>query len=100
MQMPKAPSWDFIRKAAAAMTDRGNEINGICLRGKAGWGEGGAFITAMSNSFGARWFDMEWNAQFDTKPWKDTLEYLKIALAEKNLAWRAHQAQQPSTLVV
>ena len=55
------------REAAAAMTDRDNEINGICLRGKAGWGEGGAFITAMSNSFGARWFDEDWNAQFDTE---------------------------------
>ncbi|MEL7469313.1 MAG: sugar ABC transporter substrate-binding protein [Pseudomonadota bacterium] len=75
MEMPEAPTWDFIRKAAAAMTDRDNEINGICLRGKAGWGEGGAFITAMSNSFGARWFDEDWNAQFDTKPWKDTLEF-------------------------
>ena len=75
MEMPDAPTWDFVRKAAAAMTDRDNEINGICLRGKAGWGEGGAFITAMSNSFGARWFDMDWNAQFDTKPWKDTLEF-------------------------
>jgi sorbitol/mannitol transport system substrate-binding protein len=75
MEMPEAPTWDFIRKAAAAMTDRDNDINGICLRGKAGWGEGGAFITAMSNSFGARWFDMDWNAQFDTKPWKDTLEF-------------------------
>ena len=75
MDMPDAPTWDFVRKAAAAMTDRDNEINGICLRGKAGWGEGGAFITAMSNSFGARWFDMDWNAQFDTKPWKDTLEF-------------------------
>ena len=57
MEMPDAPTWEFIREAAAAMTDRDNEINGICLRGKAGWGEGGAFITAMSNSFGARWFD-------------------------------------------
>ena len=57
------------------MGDRDNDINGICLRGKAGWGEGGAFITAMSNSFGARWFDMDWNAQFDTQPWKDTLEF-------------------------
>ena len=75
MQMPEAPTWEFIRKAAAAMTDRDNEINGICLRGKAGWGEGGAFITAMSNSFGARWFDEEWNAQFDTKPWADTLNF-------------------------
>ncbi|MEM6562866.1 MAG: sugar ABC transporter substrate-binding protein, partial [Pseudomonadota bacterium] len=75
MEMPDAPTWQFIRQAAAAMTDRDNEINGICLRGKAGWGEGGAFITAMSNSFGARWFDMDWNAQFDTQPWKDTLEF-------------------------
>ncbi|WP_120502722.1 ABC transporter substrate-binding protein [Sulfitobacter mediterraneus] len=77
MEMPKAPTWEFIAKAAAAMTDRDNEINGICLRGKAGWGEGGAFITAMSNSFGARWFDMDWNAQFDTQPWADTLNFFK-----------------------
>jgi hypothetical protein len=46
--MPDAPTWDFIREAAAAMTDRDNEINGICLRGKAGWGEGGAFITVTA----------------------------------------------------
>ncbi len=75
MEMPEAPTWQFIREAAAAMTDRDNDINGICLRGKAGWGEGGAFITAMSNSFGARWFDMDWNALFDTKPWADTLNF-------------------------
>ena len=75
LEMPSAPTWQFIREAAAAMTDRDADINGICLRGKAGWGEGGAFITAMSNSFGARWFDMEWNAQFDTDPWKNTLEF-------------------------
>ena len=75
LEMPEAPTWEFIREAAAAMTDRDADINGICLRGKAGWGEGGAFITAMSNSFGARWFDEDWNAQFDTQPWKDTLEF-------------------------
>jgi sorbitol/mannitol transport system substrate-binding protein len=77
LEMPDAPTWDFIKEAAAAMTDRDNEINGICLRGKAGWGEGGAFITAMSNSFGARWFDMDWNAQFDTEQWANTLNFYK-----------------------
>ncbi len=77
MEMPQAPTWDFIRDAAAAMTDRDNEINGICLRGKAGWGEGGAFITAMSNSFGARWFDEDWNAQFDTEAWANTVNFYK-----------------------
>ncbi|MGC1504220.1 MAG: sugar ABC transporter substrate-binding protein [Sulfitobacter sp.] len=77
LEMPKAPTWEFIAKAAAAMTDRDNEINGICLRGKAGWGEGGAFITAMSNSFGARWFDMDWNPQFDTEEWANTVNFFK-----------------------
>ncbi|MFK7856339.1 MAG: sugar ABC transporter substrate-binding protein [Granulosicoccus sp.] len=75
MEMPDAPTWSFIADAAKAMTDRDNEINGICLRGKAGWGEGGAFITAMSNSFGARWFDEDWNAQFDTPEWAATLNF-------------------------
>ncbi|PHR17980.1 MAG: sugar ABC transporter substrate-binding protein [Hoeflea sp.] len=75
LTMPEAPTWDFIKEAAIAMTDRDNEINGICLRGKAGWGEGGAFITAMSNSFGARWFDENWKPQFDTQPWADTLNF-------------------------
>jgi sorbitol/mannitol transport system substrate-binding protein len=77
LEMPNAPTWEFIREAAAAMTDRDNDINGICLRGKAGWGEGGAFITAMSNSFGARWFDEDWNAQFDTEAWANTLNFYK-----------------------
>ena len=75
LELPAAPSWNFIAKAARAKTDRDNDINGICLRGKAGWGEGGAFITAMSNSFGARWFDEDWNAQFDTREWSDTLNF-------------------------
>ncbi|WP_298917841.1 sugar ABC transporter substrate-binding protein [uncultured Roseobacter sp.] len=75
MEMPKAPTWDFIREAAAAMTDRDNEINGICLRGKAGWGEGGAFITVTANSFGARWFDEDWNAQFDQPEWANALKF-------------------------
>ena len=86
LEMPEAPTWAFIREAAAAMTDRANEINGICLRGKAGWGEGGAFITAMSNSFGARWFDMDWNAQFDTQPWRDTLEFFSGMMNESGPA--------------
>ena len=86
LDMPKDPTWTFIREAAAAMTDRDNEINGICLRGKAGWGEGGAFITAMSNSFGARWFDMDWNAQFDTEAWANTLNFFKGMMDESGPA--------------
>jgi sorbitol/mannitol transport system substrate-binding protein len=79
LTMPDAPTWDFIIDAANKMTDRANGVNGICLRGKAGWGENMAFITAMSNSFGARWFDESWKPQFDSAEWKDTLNtYLKV----------------------
>jgi len=61
------------------MTDKDNEIYGICLRGKAGWGENMAFLTAMSNSYGAKWFDMDWKPQFDGAAWKATLtDYLDM----------------------
>jgi len=75
LTMPDAPTWDFIRQAADKMTDRANGINGICLRGKAGWGENMAFLTAMSNSFGARWFNEKWQPQFDQPEWKNTLQF-------------------------
>ncbi|MBD1549248.1 sugar ABC transporter substrate-binding protein [Labrenzia aggregata] len=79
LEMPDAPTWDFIKQAAAAMTDKNNEVYGICLRGKAGWGENMAFLTAMSNSYGARWFDMDWKPQFDSEAWKATLtDYLDL----------------------
>jgi sorbitol/mannitol transport system substrate-binding protein len=79
LTMPEAPTWEFIGQAARAMTDRANDINGICLRGKAGWGENMAFLTAMSNSFGARWFDENWTPQFNTPEWKNTLDtYLSL----------------------
>ncbi|TPP09395.1 ABC transporter substrate-binding protein [Rhizobium glycinendophyticum] len=75
LTMPDAPTWDFVADAARKMTDRATGVNGICLRGKAGWGENMAFLTAMSNSFGARWFDENWKPQFDQPEWKNTLDF-------------------------
>lgn len=75
LTMPDSPTWDFIAEAAKKITDKPNEVYGICLRGKAGWGENMAFLTAMSNSFGARWFDESWKPQFDQPEWKDTLSF-------------------------
>ncbi len=75
LEMPDAPSWDFIREAALAMTDKENEIYGVCLRGKAGWGENMAFLTAMSNAFGARFVDEDWRPQYDSEAWSNTLNF-------------------------
>ncbi|TBW36617.1 sugar ABC transporter substrate-binding protein [Siculibacillus lacustris] len=75
IKMPDAPTWTFVADAARKLTDKSKEIYGICLRGKAGWGENMAFLTATANSFGARWFDEKWAPQFDQPEWKKTLEF-------------------------
>jgi polyol transport system substrate-binding protein len=73
LKMPDSPTWDFVIDAAKKLTDKNAGVYGICLRGKAGWGENMAFLTAMSNSYGARWFDEKWEPQFNTPEWKKTL---------------------------
>ena len=79
LKFTDTPNWDFVMDAAKKMTDRSAGINGICLRGKAGWGENMAFLDSMANSYGARWFDEKWNPQFDTPEWKAVLtDYLTI----------------------
>ena len=83
MKMPDAPTWTEIKAIADKITNKEKEIYGVCLRGKAGWGENAAFITAMSNSFGARWFDENWKPQFDQPEWKATLDfYLDLMKAD------------------
>ena len=73
LEMPEEPTWDFIKEAASALTDREQGIAGICLRGKAGWGENMALVTSMANSFGAKWFDMDWQPQLDSEAWNNAL---------------------------
>jgi len=79
LQMPERPNWDFIKQAAAKITDKSNEVYGICLRGKPGWGENMAFLTTMANSFGGRFFDEHWKPEFNGPEWKKTLDvYLEL----------------------
>jgi sorbitol/mannitol transport system substrate-binding protein len=75
IDMPDAPTWDFIADAARQLTDKEAEQYGICLRGKAGWGENMAFITTVANSFGARWFDEDWTPQADSPEWLEAVTF-------------------------
>ncbi|MFK0166919.1 ABC transporter substrate-binding protein [Rhizobium sp. NPDC090279] len=79
LKMPEKPDWDFVASAARKLTDRSADISGICLRGKAGWGENMAIINSLANSFGVKWFDEKYKSQFGTKGWHDVLEfYVKL----------------------
>jgi len=83
MTLPDKPTWDWVKQFADKVTDKATGLNGVCLRGKAGWGENMAFITALANTFGARWFDEKWVPQFDSPEWKAALSfYLDIMKAD------------------
>ncbi|NEI74900.1 extracellular solute-binding protein [Rhizobium lusitanum] len=75
LTMPENPTWEFIKEAADKITDKNEGVYGICLRGKAGWGENMAFVTALANSWGGQWFDMKWRPQFDGQKWKEAAEF-------------------------
>ena len=75
LEMPESPTWEFIGEAARKIKADNPDVNGICLRGKAGWGENMAFITALVNSYGGRWFDENWQPQFDQPEWKEAFQF-------------------------
>lgn len=69
--MPDQPTWEQIGQFAEKITDKDKEIYGVCLRGKPGWGENMGQIGPVVNSYGGRWFDMEWTPQLNTAAWKE-----------------------------
>ena len=75
LTMPEHPTWTQIGEFAKKLTNKDKEQYGICLRGKAGWGENMALITTVANSFGARWFDEKWQPEFTGPEWKNALNF-------------------------
>lgn len=75
MTMTDNPTWGHIQDIAAAIHNPDKGVYGICLRGKPGWGDNMAFLTAMANSFGARWFDENWKPQLDSAAWAHAVSF-------------------------
>ncbi|BCG95496.1 ABC transporter substrate-binding protein [Mesorhizobium sp. 131-2-1] len=73
LKMPEAPTYDQITEFAAKLTDKSKEQYGLCLRGKPGWGENMAFVGTLVNTFGGRWFDMDWKPQINSDAWKKAI---------------------------
>ncbi|WP_460064719.1 ABC transporter substrate-binding protein [Pseudomonas sp. S2_H08] len=75
LTMPERPTWEEIAGFAEKLTKKDKEQYGICLRGKAGWGENMALITTVANAYGARWFDEQWKPEFSGPEWKNALNF-------------------------
>ncbi|WP_460119436.1 ABC transporter substrate-binding protein [Pseudomonas sp. H3_G09] len=75
LTMPERPTWEEIADFAEKLTQKDKEQYGICLRGKAGWGENMALVTTVANAYGARWFDEQWKPEFSGPEWKNALNF-------------------------
>ncbi|WP_099867508.1 ABC transporter substrate-binding protein [Pararhizobium haloflavum] len=79
LEMPEAPTWDFIAEAAQTISEANEDVYGICLRGKPGWGENMAFLGAMARSYGANYFNADWQPQFDSEGWTTAVnQYVEL----------------------
>ncbi|AHD13997.1 MULTISPECIES: sugar ABC transporter substrate-binding protein [Pseudomonas] len=75
LSMPEQPTWTQIGEFAAKLNHPDQDQYGICLRGKAGWGENMALIGTVANAFGARWFNEQWQPEFSGSEWKNALNF-------------------------
>ncbi|MDM8348945.1 sugar ABC transporter substrate-binding protein [Pseudomonas sp. sp1636] len=75
LRMPDYPTWEQMGEFAAKLHKPEQEQYGICLRGKAGWGENMALIGTLANAYGARWFDEQWQPEFSGSEWKQALNF-------------------------
>jgi len=75
LTMPEQPTWEQMAEFAGKLHQPDKGQYGICLRGKAGWGENMALITTVANAYGARWFDEQWKPEFTGSEWKNALNF-------------------------
>jgi sorbitol/mannitol transport system substrate-binding protein len=83
--MPDAPTWDQVAEIARQVNT--DEMAGICLRGKPGWGDLGAIFTTVINTFGATWWlagegDTIGAAQIDQPEFKEALQFYVDLIAD------------------
>ena len=72
LTMPDNPTWDQVTGFAKKLNS-GN-VHGIILRGQPGWGANMAPFDTFINTYGGRWYDMNWKPQLDSPEVKKAAE--------------------------
>lgn len=75
LEVPNNPTWDEVAELAAKLDGAESGMKGICLRGLPGWGQLGAPLTTVVNTFGGTWVDEDYNAQLTAQPFRDAAEF-------------------------
>ncbi len=75
LTMPAQPTYEQIRQFADKITDKSNQVYGMCLRGKPGWGENMAYVTTLVDADGGQWFNDSWKPTINTPAWHTAVTY-------------------------
>jgi sorbitol/mannitol transport system substrate-binding protein len=75
LKMPLHPTWDQIASFAAKLNNPSKNQYGICLRALPGWGEFGAPLTTVINTFGGEWFNLKWEPQLTSPATKRAVNF-------------------------
>jgi sorbitol/mannitol transport system substrate-binding protein len=75
LKMPLHPKWSQIQSFASKLDQPSKNHYGICLRALPGWGEFGAPLTTVVNTFGGRWFNLKWQPQLTSAPFKKAVNF-------------------------
>ncbi len=66
LTMPLHPTWDQVAQFAKELNDPANGVTGFLMRGQSGWGMNMAPLDTIINTYGGRWFDLNWKPQLST----------------------------------
>jgi sorbitol/mannitol transport system substrate-binding protein len=75
LKMPLHPTWSQIASFAAKLDKPSANQYGICLRALPGWGEFGAPLTTVINTFGGSWFNTKWEPQLTSPATKKAVNF-------------------------
>lgn len=73
LEVPDHPTWTEVADMAREVDS--DDHDGICLRGKPGWGEIFAPLTTVVQTFGGNWFDDDWNATVNESEFVEAVEF-------------------------
>lgn len=82
IKMSAQPTYEDIIRYAEAIHAPEKGIFGLCLRGKAGWGENMALFTTIVNTYGGKWFDRDWRPQITSQAWQQALNTYLLLLTK------------------
>src|SRR2546422_4019472 len=75
LKMPLHPTWDQVQSFASKLHNSSGNQYGICLRALPGWGEFGAPLTTVINTFGGQWFNMKWEPQLTSPAFESAVTF-------------------------